>query len=42
MSEFGEGYRDVRVRGFERDRAMLLAGIENGQLDIAIMIGEAP
>jgi DNA-binding transcriptional LysR family regulator len=42
LSEFGKRYRDVRVRGFERDRAMLLAGIENGLLDIAIMIGETP
>jgi DNA-binding transcriptional LysR family regulator len=42
MTEFGECYPEVRVRGFERDRDMLLAGIENGLLDIAIMIGEAP
>ncbi|WP_327754135.1 LysR family transcriptional regulator [Sphingobium sp. SJ10-10] len=42
VTEFGERYPDVRVRGFERDRDMLLAGIENGLLDIAIMIGEAP
>ena len=41
LSEFGERYPDVRVRGFERDRDLLLAGIENGLLDIAIMIGEA-
>lgn len=42
VSEFGERHPDVRVRGFERDRDMLLAGIENGLLDIVIMIGEAP
>lgn len=40
LSEFGERHPDVRLRGFERDRDMLLAGIENGLLDIAIMIGE--
>lgn len=42
LSEFDERYPDVRVRGFERDRDMLLAGIENGLLDIAILTGEAP
>ncbi|MFC3098371.1 LysR family transcriptional regulator [Alteraurantiacibacter palmitatis] len=42
LSEFGKYHPDVRLRGFERDRDMLLAGIENGLLDIAIMIGEAP
>ena len=42
VSEFGGQYPDVRMRGLERDRDMLLAGIENGLLDIAIMIGEAP
>ncbi len=42
LSEFGERHPDVRVRGFERDRDMLLAGIENGLLDIAIMVGETP
>ncbi|WP_324743623.1 LysR family transcriptional regulator [Tsuneonella sp. CC-YZS046] len=40
LSEFHERYPDVRVRGFERDRDMLLAGIESGLLDIAIMTGE--
>ncbi len=42
LSEFSERYPEVRLRGFERDRDMLLAGIENGLLDIAIMIGERP
>lgn len=42
LSEFGERFPGVRVRGFERDRDMLLAGIESGLLDIAIMIGERP
>ena len=42
LSEFDERYPEVRVRGFERDRDMLLAGIENGLLDIAILTGEAP
>lgn len=41
LSEFDERYPEVRVRGFERDRDMLLAGIENGLLDIAILTGEA-
>lgn len=41
LSEFDERYPEVRVRGFERDRDMLLAGIENGMLDIAILTGEA-
>ncbi|MFA7604661.1 MAG: LysR family transcriptional regulator [Novosphingobium sp.] len=41
LSEFGERHPDVKLRGFERDRKMLLAGIENGLLDIAIMIGDA-
>lgn len=40
LIEFGERFAEVKVRGFERDRDMLLAGIENGLLDIAIMIGE--
>ncbi len=40
LSEFGERYPEVKVRGFERDRDMLLAGIENGLLDIAILVGE--
>lgn len=42
VGEFGERFPGVKVRGFERDRDMLLAGIENRLLDIAIMIGEAP
>ncbi|WP_176597858.1 LysR family transcriptional regulator [Sphingobium sp. 15-1] len=42
LSEFGERYPDVKVRGFERDRDLLLAGIENSLLDIAIMIGDTP
>src|SRR5690606_32516584 len=42
LSEFGERYPEVKVSGFERDRDMLLAGIENGLLDIAIMTGETP
>jgi DNA-binding transcriptional LysR family regulator len=42
VSEFGQRYPEVKMHGFERDRDMLLAGIENGLLDIAIMIGEAP
>jgi len=41
LCEFGERHADIKVLGFERDRDMLLAGIENGLLDIAIMIGEA-
>lgn len=41
LTEFGEHHPDVRLRGFERDRLMLLRGIENGLLDIAIMMGEA-
>lgn len=42
LSEFSERFFGVTVRGFERDRDMLLAGIESGLLDIAIMIGERP
>src|SRR5690606_25316758 len=42
LSEFGGRHPEVKLRGFERDRDMLLAGIESGLLDIAIMIGEAP
>lgn len=42
MSEFQHRFPEIKVRVFERDRAMLLAGIENGLLDIAIMIGERP
>lgn len=41
VGEFCERFPDVKVRGFERDRDMLLGGIENGLLDIAIMLGEA-
>jgi DNA-binding transcriptional LysR family regulator len=41
LSEFSERNPDVKLRGFERDRKMLLAGIENRVLDIAIMIGES-
>lgn len=40
LNDFGEHHPSVRVRGFERDRGLLLAGIENGLLDIAIMLGE--
>ena len=42
LSEFGARHPEVKLRGFERDRDMLLAGIENGLLDIAIMIGDTP
>lgn len=42
LGEFSDRFPEVQVRGFERDRDMLLAGIESGLLDIAIMIGEAP
>jgi len=42
LGEFSERFPDVKVRGFERDRNMLLAGIETGLLDIAVMLGEAP
>ena len=41
LSEFGQRYPEVKLRRFERDRKLLLAGIENGLLDIAILIGEA-
>jgi DNA-binding transcriptional LysR family regulator len=41
LSEFGERHPKVKLCGFERDRKILLTGIENGLLDIAIMIGEA-
>lgn len=41
LTSFTESYPEIEVRGFERDRDALLAGIENGLLDIAIMIGEA-
>lgn len=42
LSEFQVRFPAIKVRGFERDRDMLLAGIESGLLDIAIMIGERP
>lgn len=42
VSEFSERFPEVKLHGFERDRARLLAGIENGLLDIAVMIGEVP
>lgn len=41
LVEFHDRYPDVMLRSFERDRDMLLGGIENGLLDIVIMIGEA-
>ena len=40
LSEFKTRYPDVKIRGFERDRDLLLAGIESHLLDIAIMVGE--
>lgn len=40
LTEFSDRFPNIQVRGFERDRQMLLAGIENGLLDIVIMIGE--
>src|SRR3546814_4992908 len=42
LTDEAHRFPEVKVRGFERDRDMLLAGIENELLDIAIMIGEAP
>lgn len=42
LSEFQDKFPEVKVCRCERERAMLLAGIENGLLDIAIMIGEVP
>ena len=42
LGEFCDRFPEVKLRGFERDRDMLLAGIENGLLDIAVMIGEVP
>lgn len=42
FSEFSARFPKVSVRGFERDRDMLLAGIESGLLDIVIIIGERP
>jgi DNA-binding transcriptional LysR family regulator len=41
LTEFSDRSSGVRVRGFERGRQKLLEGIENGLLDIVIMIGEA-
>ncbi|OJY63095.1 LysR family transcriptional regulator [Sphingobium wenxiniae] len=41
LSEFSHQFPEVKLSGFERDRDMLLAGIENGLLDIVIMIGDA-
>ncbi|MEE4452092.1 LysR family transcriptional regulator [Novosphingobium resinovorum] len=41
LNDFGKCYPDVRVHGFERDRKLLLGGVESGLLDIAIMVGEA-
>lgn len=40
ITDFWDKFPNVRLRGFERNRQMLLEGIENGLLDIAIMIGE--
>lgn len=40
LSEFTTRYPDVKIRGFERDRDLLLAGIESQLLDIAIIAGE--
>lgn len=40
LAEFSDRYPDVAVRGFQRDRDLLVAGIENGLLDLAVMIGE--
>ena len=42
LSEFSGKFPEVKICRCERDRTLLLAGIENGLLDIAIMIGEAP
>lgn len=41
LSEFTDRHPEVHIRGFERDRDRLLAGLENGLLDLAIMTGEA-
>ncbi|MDC7812826.1 LysR family transcriptional regulator [Sphingomonas koreensis] len=41
LTGFSERFRGVKVRGYERNRQMLLEGIENGLLDIVIMIGES-
>ena len=40
LSEFTARHPDVKIRGFERDRDLLLAGIESQLLDIAIIAGE--
>jgi len=40
LGEFTRQHPDVRMRGFERDRDQLLAGIESQFLDIAIIGGE--
>lgn len=40
LSEFTTRHPDVKIRGFERDRELLLAGLESLLLDIAIMVGE--
>lgn len=40
LSEFSDRFPKVQLRGFERNRDRLLAGIESGLVDIAIMIGE--
>lgn len=40
LREFTTRYPNVRIRGFERDRDLLLAGIESQLLDIAIIAGE--
>lgn len=40
LSEFYSHYPEVSVRSFERDRDMLLTGIENRLLDIVILAGE--
>ncbi len=41
LAGFRDFYPRVKLRGFERNRQMLLEGIENGLLDIVVMIGEA-
>ena len=40
VSEFTNRHPDVKIRGFERGRDLLLAGIESQLLDIAIIAGE--
>ncbi|WP_300397279.1 LysR substrate-binding domain-containing protein [uncultured Sphingobium sp.] len=39
-TDYLEKFPNVKLRGFERNRQRLLEGIENGLLDIAVMIGE--